>query len=553
MTWRITPWPCLLPCLYIMKPNPDMIMRYHLSSWFVLAALGLPTGAVSQSLPNLLTRAERSNYEETSTYEDVMAFLNTVAEASPLIQLTTFGTTSEGRSMPLAVVGNVEGTSPDAVLATGKTRVYLQGNIHAGEVCGKEALQMLLREVAQGQHTQLFDSLVLLVVPIYNSDGNERFDVNNRPRQHGPVRGMGQRPNAQGYDLNRDHMKLDSPEARALVSLMTAYDPHVGVDLHTTNGTRHAYHLTYAPPLHPNTDDAISSLNAEWMVAAREHLFETAGWYAYDYGNSFGRRQTEPAWRTFDYRPRFNNNYIGLRNRFAILSEAYAYATFEERVLATKYFVDGILGFAVAKATEIRRRTEEVDARELAGTELAVRAQPKRSAEPVEILMGEVVEEAHPYSERSILRRLDVVTRQQMYEFIEFEASETERVPVAYFIPPEATVALEKLSTHGVQYTTLARDSRLSVQVFRIDSTTVASRAFQQHTERVVYGAYRQDSRTLPAGTAVVPTGQPLGRLAFKLLEPRSSDGFLNWNVLDALLEGATEYPVWRTFATAGF
>jgi hypothetical protein len=524
-------------------------MHHHIGRFFLLAALWLPAGAAGQNLQDLLTRAERSNYEETSTYEDVIAFLNTAADASPRIQLTTFGTTFEGRSMPLAVVGDVEGTSAAAVLATGKTRVYLQGNIHAGEVCGKEALQMFLREVAQGQHAQLFDSLVLLVVPIYNSDGNERFGVNNRPRQHGPVRGMGQRPNAQGYDLNRDHMKLDSPEARALVGLMNAYDPHVGVDLHTTNGTRHAYHLTYAPPLHPNTDEAISSLNAQWLVAAKDHLFDTGGWYAYDYGNA-GRRG-EPSWRTFDYRPRFNNNYIGLRNRFAILSEAYAYATFEERVLATKYFVDGILGFAVKNASEIRRRTEVADARDITGMELAVSAQPKRSVEQVEILMGEVVEEAHPYSDRTILRRLDVVTPQSMYESIEFEALETDQVPVAYFIPPEATLALEKLHTHGVEYTALARDTRLSVQVFRIDSTTVASRTFQQHNERVVYGAYRQDSRTLPAGTVVVRTAQPLGRLAFKLLEPKSSDGFLDWNVFDALLEGATEYPVLRAFGTA--
>ena len=171
----------------------------------------------AQSLGDLQTKAERTNYEETSTYEDVTQFLSVVAEASPLIHLTTFGTTLEGRAMPLVVVGHVDGTSAQAVLATGKTRVFIQGNIHAGEVCGKEAMQMFLREVAQGQHAALFDSLVLLVAPIYNADGNERFDVDNRRGQNGPVRGMGQRPNAQGYDLNRDHMKLDSPEANALV------------------------------------------------------------------------------------------------------------------------------------------------------------------------------------------------------------------------------------------------------------------------------------------------------------------------------------------------
>ena len=516
------------------------------TSCVLFASLCLPIAVTGQGLQDLLTRAERSNYEETSTYDDVMGFLNAVAEASPLIQLTTFGTTVEGRAMPLAIVGHVDGTSPEAVLATGKTRVYIQGNIHAGEVCGKEALQMFLRDVAQGKHAELFDSLVLLINPIYNADGNERFDVNNRPRQHGPVRGMGQRPNAQGYDLNRDHMKLDSPEARALVGLMNSYDPHVGIDLHTTNGTRHAYHLTYAPPLHPNTDPAILSLlESEWLVSAGEYLFEKSGWYSYDYGG-VGRRG-EPAWRTFDYRPRFNNNYIGLRNRFAILSEAYAYATFEERVLATKYFVEGTLEFARRNASEIRRRTEEADARKIAGTELAVRAQPKRSAEPVEILLGEVDEETNPYSGRTILRRRDVVRRETMYQYIEFEASETERVPVAYFVPAEATQVLEKLAAHGVQYTSLASPLRLSLQVFRIDSTTTAERAFQQHNERQVFGRYRQDSRTLPAGTAVVRTEQPLGRLVFELLEPRSSDGLLNWNVLDSLLEDATEYPILRT------
>ena len=165
----------------------------------------------------------------------------------------------------------------------------------------------------------------------------------------------------------------------------------------------------------------------------------------------------------------------------------------------------------------------------------------------MEILLGEVDEETNPYSGRTILRRRDVVRRETMYQYIEFEASETERVPVAYFVPAEATQVLEKLAAHGVQYTSLASPLRLSLQVFRIDSTTTAERAFQQHNERQVFGRYRQDNRTLPAGTAVVRTEQPLGRLVFELLEPRSSDGLLNWNVLDSLLEGATEYPILRT------
>ena len=144
-------------------------------------------------------------------------------------------------------MGDVEDASPESVRASGKTVVYLQGNIHGGEVCGKEALQMLLRDLLAGQHREWRESMVLLIAPIYNADGNERVSLTNRGRQHGPIEGMGQRPNAQGYDLNRDHMKLDSPEARSVARLFSEYDPQVAIDLHTTNGTRHAYHITYSP------------------------------------------------------------------------------------------------------------------------------------------------------------------------------------------------------------------------------------------------------------------------------------------------------------------
>ncbi|MEE3136521.1 MAG: M14 family metallopeptidase, partial [Gemmatimonadota bacterium] len=298
-----------------------------------------------QTVEDLLTRAELTDFTETTSYEEVMALSKSLAELSENIHLTTFGYTNEGRALPLLVVG-APGASAAAVLGTGKTRVYVQGNIHGGEVCGKEALLMLLRQYAMGRYPSWTDELVLLIAPIYNADGNERVLLRNRPRQHGPIGGMGQRPNAQGLDLNRDHTKLDSPEARSLVRIMTEYDPHVAVDLHTTNGTRHAYHLTYAPPLHPNTPTAIDGLlRRRWLPEVTRLIKEKHGWDYYYYGNAGGRGGGS-GWRTFDHRPRFNNNYMGLRNRVAILSEAYAYASFEDRVLGSLWFVEEILDYA---------------------------------------------------------------------------------------------------------------------------------------------------------------------------------------------------------------
>src|SRR4029079_10886543 len=206
--------------------------------------------------------------------------------------------------------------------------------------------------------------------------------------------GQGQRPNAQGLDLNRDHMKLDSPEARAVARPLTRYDPQVSIDLHTTNGTRHAYHLTYSPPLHPGADPGlVDLLRKEWFPAVSTNVRTTYGWeYSY-YGNleGGGRRGAAPAgdtrrWETFDHRPRFNNNYIGLRNRFALLSEAYAYLTFQDRILATTRFVDESMDYISAHASQIRGITERSDKKNLIGSKLALRAKLAKSADSIEVL-----------------------------------------------------------------------------------------------------------------------------------------------------------------------
>jgi len=467
------------------------------------------------------------------------------ADPGDEVHLTTIGTTNEGRALPLLVVGAPDATAA-AVIGTGKTRVYIQANIHAGEVEGKEASLMLVRDWLAGAYTEWSDRLVLLVQPIYNADGNERVALDNRPLQHGPIGGMGIRANAQGLDLNRDHMKLDSPEARAFAGALTAYDPQVVMDLHTTNGTDHAYHLTYATPLHPNTERVMDAfLRLRWMPEVTRRVREAHGWDFYYYGNLSG---DPPAWYTFDHRPRFNNNYVGLRNRIAILSEAYAYLTFEDRVRVTRVFVDEVLAFAGRNAAEIRTIVENADRQPVAGQSLAVRAAFRRSAEPVQILLGAVEEEPHPVTGLPMHLRRDVVTPTTMYEYGTFEATETAVAPATYYLLPGSDVAADRLTAHGIRTERLGEPREVPVERFRIDSTSVATNAFQGRIERTLFGAWVQTRETLPAGTLAVPMNQPLARLAFTLLEPRSDDGLANWAFFDdAIARG--DYPVRRAVA----
>lgn len=511
-----------------------------LVAWLCIAVSSIAAQDIDYSF--LPTRAEATDFQETTRYDEVIAFIDILASSSDRLYKTTFGYTSEGRALPLVVFGDVRGSSAEAVKASGRTRIFIQANIHAGEVCGKEAALMLLRSLAAGKRDSWSDSLVVLVAPIYNADGNERIALSNRPRQNGPIGGMGQRPSAEGYDLNRDHMKLDSPEARSLVGLIGAYDPHVIVDLHTTNGTVHGYHLTYSPPLNPNTPAGIDSfLRDNWLPAVTKQIKEKYGWHYYYYGNT-PRRGTK-AWYTFDHRPRFNNNYAGLRNRMAILSEAYAYATFEDRVLASYYFLEEILAYAHIHASKIRSIVDHADGKSIVGESMAVRAIPKKSEEPVDILLGRVKEEKHPFTGATIFNRLQETTVESMFEYGSFAASETETVPAAYLIPDTLSVVLDRLAAHGIEMNRVKSASNQKVERFAIDSTYIASREYQGHKAQTIWGTYDQIDAQLSTTLIKVDIDQPLGRLAFYLLEPRSDDGLLNWGLIEA--EGPY-YPVLR-------
>jgi hypothetical protein len=513
---------------------------------------------IARGPADLLTRAERSDYLETSRHAEVIEFLETVVRMDDRMSLTTFGFTNEARAIPLVTVAQgMADRSPAAIRENGKLVLYLQGNIHGGEVEGKEALQILLREIASGQHDSWFNDMILLVAPVYNADGNDAVGLNNRPGQNGPAGGMGQRPNAQGLDLNRDHMKLNSPEARSVARLVGDYAPHVTMDLHTTNGTNHAYLVTYSPPLHPNTDPAIISLLRDRLLPdVTETIRDEHGMNFYYYGNAGGGggaapggQANLPRWSTFDSRPRFNNNYLGLRNRIAILSEAFAYASFEDRIAATLYFVQETVDWAEAHAGEIRAAVEIAETRPLVGTQLSVRNRIALThPEPVDILMG-AVETRYNAAGRPYNNRLDVLTPTPMWEYGSFESTEDETVPAAYIIPPvqQLQPVLDRLESHGVPMRTLDASRTMVVESFRIDSTSVAAQPFQGVNERTLWGAWVEGEQEIPARTIIISMDGPHARLTFYLLEPRADDGFTDWAILDRWIDGDGAFPILRS------
>lgn len=512
-------------------------------------------GGHSAAQSRIESRAERTGYKETSRYQDVIDFVTELQRASPSVKMESFARTGEGRDLPLVILSNPPVLSPRDAALSGKPVVFIMANIHAGEVEGKEAAQHLMRDVTLGPLRTLLDKIVLLVAPIYNADGNEKIDINNRAHQHGPV-GVGTRENAAKLDLNRDFMKLDSPEARGLVEgVFNRWDPHVIIDLHTTNGSYHGYALTYAPPLNPNTDARITSYLRDRLLPGVTRTLQANHKYrTYYYGNFADEKDPtkgfytdqpkEPKlWATFDHRPRFGNNYIGLRNRIAILSEAYSYLDFRTRVDVTDKFVRAVLQQIAARPADVITLVREADnyARQKGTTfgneqGFGVGFELKKTSAPVEILVGSVTREIDPQTKKPMLKATSEARPVKMAEYGAFQATRRIKPPVAYFIPRDQQEIIKMLERHGIVVEELRQDATVEVERYLVRETARAERAFQGHKEVRLSAAPEKTRQELKKGSFIVSMNQPQAALIFYLLEPESDDGLANWNFFDKTL-----------------
>lgn len=527
-------------------------------------------GLAAQALPQ--TAAERTGYTATSTNAEVGAFLDSLELAGAPLAVSELGTTALGKPVYFVIASDPPVTSPAEAAAAAKLVVYLQANIHAGEVEGKEAVLALLREFA-GARRSLLQKLVILVVPDYNPDGNDAFgpEATNRPEQNGPPR-VGQRADGLNLDLNRDYFKAEAPETRAsLARIYATWDPALMVDLHTTDGTRHGYQLTYAPPLDPNGPPGPTAFVRDQMLPAlRKTLEDLYQERIFDYGNVDTPLQPT-SWDTYAPLGWYGTNYVGLRGRIAILSEAYSHADFRTRVRVTHDFVAEILSYAALHADEIRRVEREADRQTtLEGAGLAPRPNlaiayrlASRGVEPV------VLEVLKPNPDSGAgrpgrsgppaLRATGVLHTYQVPVNDRFRDSLPLALPAGYYVPAAEAAVVALLRLHGIQVEQLQTAATDSVEILKSAELKWAPQEFQGHHLLSVTGTWTRGARTVPAGTYFVSAAQPLGRLVFALLEPEGY-GLARWGVFDRLLgseAGALsglvygsaaggEFPVWR-------
>jgi len=504
------------------------------------------------------TRAELTSYRETSRYADVVAFLDSLRGRAEL-SFGSLGKSTEGRDIPFVVASRPRVSTPDEARRLGRPIIYVQGNIHAGEVEGKEALLALVRNLTSTR-AGVLDSIILIAVPIYNADGNEKFapQERNRASQNGPEM-VGERANGQGLDLNRDYVKAEAPETRGALALFNAWDPHVFVDLHTTNGSYHGYALTYAPPLNPASP--LGGFTRDFVLPnLRARMQQRHGFATFDYGDFISDDTLSKGWATFDPRPRYGTNYYGLRGRISLLSEAYSHDPFPRRVASTYAFVQEILSLIAENSTIVRSLASA--ANNLPGlwnkpghmtASVAIRSAPAARPDSVEVI-AEAIERLADSSrtEPGVPRgrkRTGRFTAVRMPVYDRFRPTLFAPPPVAYLLAPRDTQAVRLLRLHGIRVDSLAATQLAVAEAFVADSAIASPRQFHGHRELRVAGRWTSERRELPAGSYLVPTSQPLGSIIIYLLEPLSDDGLVTWNFYDNAFHSGGAYPVLRVMS----
>jgi hypothetical protein len=528
---------------------------------------GAKEAASGSRVTGPLTVAETSDFKSTSLHSDVMRFIEELERLSPLVRVETMATTVEGKKVPLLVIGDPVPAGPEDLLNDDRAVLYFQANIHAGEVEGKEAAQMLARDIVMAEKPEFLDRLVILIAPNFNPDGNDKISTENRTRQHGPENGVGIRYNGQNLDLNRDALKLETPEVRGLVqNVFNRWDPIFCLDSHTHNGSYHQEPVTWGWGLNPNGDgEIISYCESPLLPSITRILKEKYNTLSVPHGDFMNVREPEKGWVAHGTICRYIVNYVGLRNRFSVLHEEYPYVDFETRVRTTYGLFRAFLEFIYENRDEMVGLVREADRRAIekgqspgAGDVFIVEDNREALEETLTILGWEMeVEERE-----GMWPRVTKTDREVTYNNVPYYARHTAKRTVpyvrGYLIPVYNAAAEENLRGHGIEVKRLAEPALLEVEVFTVTEIAGSERLNQGHYTSTAKGDYSTAEIEFPAGTMYVSTAQRLGPLASFLLEAESGDGLLFWNFFDRYLapqwgRSPQPYPVYRLLKPAEF
>ena len=522
-------------------------------------------------LEELKTPAEESEWERTTSSKEVLEYCKTVADNSGgriILDDTTFKTEA-GTPIPYMIISDKAPKGPDEV-DEDKGVVYVNCNIHSGEVEGKEAMMIFAREVAQGKHDDLLKDLVVVIVPNSNPDGNDDLGKNRIETQFTPKM-VGTRTEGNGLNVNRDMTKLETACGRTIVQLMNDWNPILFIDAHATDGSYMRHAVTYNWGLNAGTDPELLEYNRDVFCSRalrKGSYLESKDKVAVPYGNwgYYYSGIVDEGWRTFEDYARYTTNYAGLRNRLALLLEVYSYDKFPVRVETQYECIYGALKVVAKDKDEIKEMIAASDARskdrakngidperDIVALNSEMTPMPFEGKDKLTVLSYETDEEGQVIGTRLYDEEGDPYDieygKPVDYEteyWGTFVPTDVETMGAYYLIDNDCKEFAELMKFHGVEMTELKEDITLNAEDYlhyNIQSYTsggavidgTARDEYEGHYQTLVTGEWANGDKSIviPAGTYVISTAQRFGSFAALMCEPAAVDGGVAWNYFD--------------------
>lgn len=523
-----------------------------LLSFCCLAALALPLHAADH-LPPLpawqgqseqfiqlqhpwVTPAETTGLTDSPDYAQTLSYLKKLVASSPQLRLEVIGQSPQGRDIYLVKAS----LQPELVGKNGRPTLLVQAGIHSGEIDGKDAGLMLLRDIAHGDKATLLAGADLLFIPILSVDAHERRGQFNRMNQRGPVH-QGWRSNAQNLNINRDYAKADSLEMQAVLKVLNQYQPDLYLDVHVTDGEDYQYDITYGfnepfASLSPNAASWLAQVYRPAVDKALSRQGHIPGPLVF----GLDRLDFAKGLSGWTASPRFSNGYGDVRHLPTVLVENHSLKPYKQRVLGTYLLLEQSLKLLneQGKVLQLAKQADQ-------------NARPQRqvlafkAAEQPDLISFKGI--SYEIAQSDISKAPYVKWTGQAKDYPELPvywekvpAVEVD-VPVAFWIPPQYQDVIARLALHGIEMTRLSQPKQLELQQWVAQDPQFAKAPFEGRIGVSASFTAQWLQYQLPAGSVRISTDQPLGRLAVALLAPQGPDSFFSWGFFHGMFE-RTEY-----------
>lgn len=490
-----------------------------------------------------LTKFETSNYLETERYAETMQYFARLDEASEYAKLFSIGRSPQGREINCIVVSKEKTFTPELSKQSGKPLVLIICGIHSGEIEGKDASMLLLRDILITKESDKFlDNVNLLVIPIFSVDGHERFNKFNRINQNGPIE-MGWRTTAQNLNLNRDWMKADAPEMQAMLKLVSEWLPDFIVDTHTTDGADYQYQVTYGLEIYGNVYQELADWNRNKLIPEMINQVESKGFPMFQYvGFKDWSKGVESGIVDWAATPRFSTGYFAQQNRICLLIETHMLKPYKDRVFSTKATLEAVLQIVNDNSSELIRLNESADLNSMIdfkdrGKFLLLNF---KTGNEFQFANFKGYKFYHDSSSISGDDKIVYTTEPQDFYvklFNDVHTTDSISIPQAYIIPQEYFSLVDRMKLHGILVNQLSEEQHYTVTRYKFKNIKFDPSPYEgrQHVS-FEYDTFTEEIN-MAAGSFIIPTNQRTVRIIAQLLEPKSSDSFVQWGFISGIFE----------------